>query len=330
MNCDGAVLERHSLNRLYLQAFISKSPQCSILLNDVEALLLQGRGSMTTSMSRQVRLSDVVLHPCVDQKQYKATRELKFTPIDGFPFEVLRASIEPYKSPPLNVTALMEYNEVRNTVSISAKFTVRKKFNVRLEPIEDLTFKFPIPSSWSGLFLADTKFGGKRSVQSTSALRGSFRRKIHSSSARIQVHTWLSGGLNTHFYGGVLWVKYTMLCYASSSLCSVQVHMGSAKYESEHSAVVWRVGHYFRTDTPHTFRCDIQLKQGLYTTQSLCVCVCVCVCVCESLSSSWLCVCWLCLTSLSPSGLQPCPNPPSLMSTVRSPTPSRAAPLVWR
>ena len=187
MNCDGAVLERSSLNRVYLQAFISDLPQCRIVLNDIEALLLLGRGSMTTSMSRQVRLNDVVLHPCVDQPQYKATRELVFTPIDGYPFEVFRASVEPYKSPPITVTTLMEYNEARHMVSITAKFSVRKKFNVRLEPINDLTFWFPIPSSWSGLFLADTKFGGKRSVQSSSALRGSFRRKIRSSSAHIQV-----------------------------------------------------------------------------------------------------------------------------------------------
>ena len=189
MNCDGAVLERCSLNRVYIQAFISDLPQCRIVLNDIEALLLLGRGSMTTSMSRQVRLGDVVLHPCVDQIQYKTTRELVFTPIDGYPFELLRASIEPYKSPPITVAALMEYNEARHTVSITAKFSVRKKFNVRMEPIDALAFKFPIPSSWSGLFLANTKFGGKRSVQSTTALRGSFRRKIRSSSAQIQVCT---------------------------------------------------------------------------------------------------------------------------------------------
>ena len=188
MNCDGAVLERRSLNRVYLQAFISDLPQCRIVLNDIEALLLLGRGGMTTSISRQVRLSDVVLHPCVDQTQYKATRELVFTPIDGYPFEVLRASVEPYKSPPITVTALMEVNEARNTIAITAKFAVRKKFNVRLEPINDLMFKFPIPSSWSGLFMADTKFGGRRSVQSTSQLRGSFRRKIRSASAHIQVN----------------------------------------------------------------------------------------------------------------------------------------------
>ena len=54
MNCDGAVLERSSLNRVYIQAFISNLPQCRIVLNDIEALLLLGRGSMTTSMSRQV------------------------------------------------------------------------------------------------------------------------------------------------------------------------------------------------------------------------------------------------------------------------------------
>jgi hypothetical protein len=227
MNCDGAVLERSSLNRVYLQAFISDLPQCRIVLNDIEALLLLGRGGMTTSMSRQVRLSDVVLHPCVDQAQYKATRELVFTPIDGYPFEVFRASVEPYKSPPITVTALMEFNETRNTVSIMAKFSVRKKFNVRQEPISDLMIKFPVPPSWSGLFLADSRFGGKRSVQSTSALRGSFRRKVRSSSAFIQVY------------------------------------LGSARYEAEHSAVVWRVGSYQRTESPHTFRCDIQLKTAM-------------------------------------------------------------------
>ena len=188
MNCDGAVLERTSLNRVYLQAFISDLPQCRLVLNDIEALLLLGRGGMTTSMSRQVRLGEVVLHPCVDNTQYKATRELVFTPIDGFPFELLRASVEPYKSPPITVTTLMEYNEPRNTVSITAKFSVRKKFNVRQEPVSDLTFKFPIPSNWSGLFLADSRFGGKKSVQSTAALRGSFRRKVRSSSAFIQVN----------------------------------------------------------------------------------------------------------------------------------------------
>ena len=46
------------------------------------------------------------------------------------------------------------------------------------------------------------------------------------------------------------------------SYAQPQVHMGSAKYEPEHAAVVWRVGHYLRSDSPHTFRCDIQLKQG--------------------------------------------------------------------
>ena len=187
MNCDGAVLERRSLNRIFIQAFISNAPLCKITLNDVEALLLQGKGGMTTSMSRQVRLTDVVLHPCVNQKQYKASRELRFTPIDGYPFEVFRASVEPYKSPPINVSSLMEYNESQNSVSITAKFSVRKKFNVRIEPIRDLFFRFPVQSGWSALFIADTKFGGRKSVQSTSALRGSFRRKIRSSSAHIQV-----------------------------------------------------------------------------------------------------------------------------------------------
>ncbi len=226
MNCDGAVLERSSLNRLYLQAFLTGSPECRLILNDIEAILLQGKGQMTTSMTRQVKLTNVVLHPCIDTDAYKANRETIFRPVDGYPFELLRCSIEPYVSPPVNVSALMEYNEDRNTVRITSSFSVRKKLNIRLRPITDLIIKFPIPASWSPLFLAESRFGGKKSVRSTSALRGSFRRKVR------------SGG------------------------CQIETEMGSAKYEPEHGAILWRIGQYVRSSIPHTFSCDMQLRSG--------------------------------------------------------------------
>lgn len=228
MNCDGAVLERRSLNRIYIQAFLSNSPECKLILNDIEAILLQGKGQMTNSMSRQVRLNDVVLHPCVNKSLYKKNREIRFCPVDGYPFELLRCSIDPYISPPVNVTALMEYSEQRNTVRISSSFSVRKKHNIKLRPIKDLVIRFPIPASWSSLFRADTVFGGSKSVRSTSSLRGSFRRKIKSSS------------------------------------CQIHTQLGSAKYEAEHGSILWRIGQYVETPVPHTLRCDIQLQSGMH------------------------------------------------------------------
>ena len=226
MNCDGAVLERTSLNRIYVQAFLSGSPDCQIVLNDIEAILLQAKGQMTSAVSRQVRMSEVVLHPCVDKSVYKSKRDLHFSPVDGYPFELLRCAIEPYVSPPVSVSALMEFNDELNTVRITASFSIRKKVNLNLRPIKDLLLQFPIQSSWSPLFLADTRFGGKKSVRSTTALRGSFRRKVKSSD------------------------------------CVIETFLGSAKYEPEHGAIVWRVGHYMRSEIPHTFRCDMQLKSG--------------------------------------------------------------------
>ena len=181
---------------------------------------------MTHSMSRQVRLNDVVLHPCVDKSLYKKSREIKFQPVDGYPFELLRCSIDPYVSPPVNVTALMEYSEQRNTVRITSSFSIRKKHNLKLRPIRELLIRFPVPASWSTLFQADTLFGGTKSVRSTSTLRGSFRRKIKTSS------------------------------------CQIETQLGSAKYEAEHGSILWRIGHYVETSVPHTLRCDIQLKPG--------------------------------------------------------------------
>ena len=226
-NCDGAVLDRKSLNRIYVQAFLSGAPECKLALNDIEAILLQGKSALTPSMNRQVRLIDVVLHPCVNEELYRTTRGLKFQPVDGSKFELLRCSIDPYVSPPIIVSCLMEYNQTQHSVRITANFVVRKKHNLQQRPITNLIIKFPVPTSWSSLFVTETKLGQQRSIGSTSTLRGSFRRKI------------------------------------KTRECQIETHLGSAKYEPEHLAIMWRLGTYTNSSAPHTFLCNIQLKSGM-------------------------------------------------------------------
>lgn len=226
-NCDGAVLDRKSLNRIYVQAFLSGAPECKLALNDIEGILLQGKSVLTQSMNRQVRLIDVVLHPCVNEDMYRATRELKFQPVDGSRFELLRCSIDPYVSPPIIVSCLMEYNQAQHNVRITTNFVVRKKHNLQQRPITNLVIKFPVPTSWSSLFMTETKLGQQRSIGSTSTLRGSFRRKI------------------------------------KTRECQIETHLGSAKYEAEHLAIMWRLGTYTNSSAPHTFSCNIQLKSGM-------------------------------------------------------------------
>ena len=152
MNCNGAVLDRSSCNKIYVQAFLTGQTECKLVINDLEAILRQGQGSMSASTARQVRLTNVKFHYCVDDNAFKATRELRFQPVDGSPFELMRCSIEPYVSPPVNVCALMEYNEYQNHVRIKASFIVRKKLNLRLRPIKEFVIKFPIPASWCNQF----------------------------------------------------------------------------------------------------------------------------------------------------------------------------------
>ena len=227
MNCDGAVLDRKSLVRIYVQAFLTGAPQCKLTLNDVEATLMQGKGLLSQTMSRQVRLENLVLHPCVNRDLYSASREINFQPVDGQTFELLRSSIDPYISPPINLSCLMDYNQTQHNVKITSSFIVRKKHNLRLRPITNLIIKFPIPSTWSSLFITESKFGQQRTIGSTASLRGSFRRKI-----------------KTHE-------------------CQIETHLGSAKYEPEHQAIMWRIGTYSHTSQPHTFSCNIMLKPGM-------------------------------------------------------------------
>lgn len=227
MNCDGAVLDRKSLNRVFVQAFLTGTPQCRLVLNDVEATLLQGKSLLSQSMTRQVRLSSVVLHPCVNKDSYHSSRELRFQPVDGCAFELLRCSIDPHVSPPINVSCLMDYNQTQHTVKLTSSFIVRKKHPLRQRPITNLVIKFPIPASWNNLFLMESKFGQQRSVGSTASLRGSFRRKI------------------------------------KNRECQIETYLGSAKFESEQGAIMWRIGTYSRTSQPHTFSCTILLKSGM-------------------------------------------------------------------
>ena len=227
MNCDGAVLDRKSLIRIYIQAFLTGAPECRLILNNVEATLLQGKSLLTQGMTKQVRLQDLVLHPCVNSETYTASREIKFQPVDGSTFELLRCSIDPYISPPINVSCLMEYHQTQHNVKITSSFIVRKKHNLRQRPITNLVIRFPIPTAWSSLFLTEGKFGQQRSIGSTASLRGSFRRKI------------------------------------KTRECQIETHLGSARYEAEHQAIMWRIGTYSNTSQPHTFSCDIMLKPGM-------------------------------------------------------------------
>ena len=226
MNCDGAVLDRKSLNRIYVQAFLTGSPDCQLTLNDVEYMLLQGKSQLSQALTRHVRLCDIVIHPCVNKDSYRTTREICFQPVDGYTFELLRCSIDPHVSPPLTLSCLMEYNPSQHTVKLTSSFIVRKKHNLHLRPITNLAIKFPIPPSWASLFLTE-KFGQSITVGSRSSLRGSFRRKIRNRE------------------------------------CQIETQLGSAKYEPEHSAVMWRIGTYQRTSVPHELSCEISLKAGM-------------------------------------------------------------------
>eukprot|EP00731_Ephydatia_muelleri_P022204 Em0014g795a len=161
MNCDGTVLERQSLNRLYVQAFLSGEGQSCLLHHGLPPIEAQRR------RAPPLRRQGLLQGHARDQVRTIG----RFSP-----FELLRCSIDPHVSPPLSVNAQMEYSELNSTVRMTTSFSVRKKLDLLLKPITDLVFKFPVPAGWAGLFVADTVLG-RKSVRSTTALRGSFRHK---------------------------------------------------------------------------------------------------------------------------------------------------------
>jgi hypothetical protein len=227
MNCNGAVLDRQSVNKFIMQAFLTGTPECKLLVNDMESTLRStSQGVQPLSMSQQVRLTDVVLHPCVDSEGWGKKREIVFHPIDACAFELLRCTVKPMVSPPVTMSAMMEYSEVAHTVRITASFNVKKKLNLTLRPITEMVIKFPVPKAWHPLLQA-IRFGRSKSVRSTSGIRGSFRRKIKNENS------------------------------------SIEVHIGSAKFEKAHNAIMWRIGTYHSTSLPHRLEATIRLEKEM-------------------------------------------------------------------
>ena len=183
-------------------------------------------GGASLLINQHIRLTNVIFHPCISEDPWAKQRQIIFRPIDACAFELLSCSAAPKVSPPITVSASMDYNEVSNAVRITATFSVKKRLNLSLRPITELTFKFPIPPAWHDL-MAATRFGKSKSVRSTAGIRGSFRRKIKNDN------------------------------------CNIDVHLGSAKFEKEHSAIMWRIGAYHVSSVPHRFEATIRLEPGM-------------------------------------------------------------------
>eukprot|EP00118_Oscarella_pearsei_P004126 m.17169 g.17169 ORF g.17169 m.17169 type:complete len:617 (+) comp27347_c0_seq2:91-1941(+) len=176
---NGKPISQKSSDRIQIRAFLSRSPECRLILNDHKADELQSANGFLPP-GRAVLLHDVTLHPCADCDAFDTKRSIKFRPLNAVNFELLRCKTKPLCPPPL--TASIQMKIEKSHVSICVTLEKGKTTSAALH-FRNVVVKIPMPSTWTCLFVKMTRLG-KKSVKSFRRL--GVRRSLGTDVCQIQ------------------------------------------------------------------------------------------------------------------------------------------------
>ena len=234
LDSTGSVLMLGILVRIYLRAFISGDAECQLVLNDhhlksQEITRLRGE-HMPQNVRKWINLENCNFHSTVNPDIYNQNRYILFKPLDSCTFEVMQFRVRQLK--PLPLLAHCDLI-VDGHGRIELKAEVKLCNDPKLAKYErkNICLYFPIPEIWISLFMKEKIFRGEKSIQSISAKKAIKKRNRFNRPA-----------------------------------CTIEVSTGSAKYEPEYRAIVWRINQLpllnttLPADTPHDFTCHIQTR----------------------------------------------------------------------
>ena len=234
---NGTTLKQAAKVQIKLRAFLTGDPECQLVLNDVavkereEARL---RGELKPQrVHHWVKLCNTKFHKCVNPNSFTESHSIMFHPLDACTFELMRFRVPQTKQLPLLVKASLNvHNEQR--VELKAEIQVCQDAKLAKYERNNIVFRFPIPDSWVSLLRTNKPFGGEKSIKSS----------------RGRKATGIKGRLK-------------------NSKCSMAASLGTAKYEPEYGAIMWRIEKLpliqskIPADAPHTLTCRLELPAGM-------------------------------------------------------------------
>ena len=234
---NGAVLKQAAKVQIKLRAFLTGDPECQLVLNDIvvkereEARL---RGELKPQrVHHWVKLCNIKFHKCVNASSFAESHSIMFHPLDACTFELMHFRVPQTKQLPLQVKASLNvHNEQR--VELKAEIQVCQDAKLAKYERNNVVFRFPIPDSWVPLFRRSKPFGGEKSIKSTKGRRA----------------MGIKGRLK-------------------NSKCWIAASLGTAKYEPEYAAIMWRIDKLpliqskIPVDAPQTLTCRLELPAGM-------------------------------------------------------------------
>nr|CAG4643711.1 EOG090X00TB [Lepidurus arcticus] len=213
---NGCVLEQLARVRLFLLAFLSGMPDVELGINELsrQGKEIVGRHDIIPVVTEEwIRLEEVELHQCVNKEEFENQKILKFKPPDACYIELMRFRIRPPKNRELALQVRTTFSDMGQRIEIRSDILVpgymsRKYGQI---PCEDVAVRIPIPEAWIYMFRVEKHF------------RYGSVKAAHRRAGKIKGIERLLG-MSEQF-------DQTLF----------EVTSGTAKYEHQHRAIVWRV-----------------------------------------------------------------------------------------
>lgn len=216
---DGHIISQKSRVRIFCLAFVTGMPSCELGVNDKrrKGKEVVGRHDIIPVKTEDwIKIQDYEFHGVVDRDAFEKTNTIKFYPLDGCQFELMRFRARPKENRELPLQAKIQqiikgsHVEIRCDLLVTGYHANSKKHGQF--PCEDIEIHFPIPEQWIYLFRYERRFG-----------YGSFRSATRKP-GKIK-------GLE----------RLTMMAQGSLAPALLEASVGTAKYENVYRAVVWRI-----------------------------------------------------------------------------------------
>ncbi|XP_032883450.1 stonin-2 isoform X1 [Amblyraja radiata] len=231
---DNKLIQHCVVAHISILAFVSGMPESRIGLNDVQIKgneVVSRDDIIPTTTTKWIKISDCQFHKCVDIDEFNNSRSIKFLPLDGHKFELMRfRTTYSEKTLPFSLKTLATVKgaevELQSWLVMSSGF-VPNQDQYAVMPCENVMIRYPVPMDWVKNFRRE----------------GVLREK----SLKARVNRSASFGSGS----------------VSGSEPVMRVTLGSAKYEHAFKSIVWRINRLPDKNSasghPHSFYCHLEL-----------------------------------------------------------------------
>ncbi|XP_069881659.1 stonin-1 [Dipodomys merriami] len=206
---DGKLVESAVITQISCLCFVNGNMECFLTLNDLELQKRDENSFENDPEKKGIHILDYHFHKCVKASEFEQSRIIKFMPLDGCKFELMRfKSLYEGDELPFSLKSAVVVQgasvELQAFVNM-APVAQRPSQASSLRYCDNITIHFPVPSQW-------VKALWTMNLQRQKSLKAKMNRRA------------CLGGL-----------------YELESEPAVLVTVGSAKYDSAYRAVVWKI-----------------------------------------------------------------------------------------